>query len=58
MSTKTLDKTTLLDIGKLNKELQEAHRLLAAHGMDHYWTPNLETFSKVVLPILQTKVSD
>lgn len=58
MSTKTLDKTSLLDIGKLNRELREAHRLLNAHGMGHYWTPNLDTFSNVVLPILQQKVDD
>lgn len=55
MSTNTLEKTTLLDIDKLNLELREAHRLLNVHGMGHYWTPNIDTFSNA-LGMLKRKV--
>lgn len=56
MSTDTLDKTSLLDIDKLKAEMREAHRLLRAHGMDHYWTPNVDTFM-LSLEILKSKMT-
>ncbi len=52
----TLDKTTLLDIDRLQAELREAHRVLNAHGMGHYWTPNLDAFSNGVLGVLKNKL--
>jgi hypothetical protein len=55
MSNDTLEKTTLLDIDKLQAEMREAHRLLNAHGLGHYWTPNIETFNTTVLSSLKKR---
>lgn len=57
MSTDTLEKTSLLDVDRLVQELREAHRLLEVNQMGHYWTPNLDTFSTTVLPMLKSRMS-
>lgn len=57
MSTDILEKTSLLDIDRLQAELREAHRLLNAHGMGHYWTPNMDTFATVSLNALKKRMS-
>jgi hypothetical protein len=56
MTNDTLEKTTLLDIDKLQAEMREAHRLLNAHGMGHYWTCNLDAFTNSVLVNLKKRV--
>jgi len=55
-STDTLDRSTLLDIDKLQAEMREAHRLLKVHKRGHYWTPQLDTFMNVVLPGLKQRI--
>lgn len=57
MSKDTIERTSLLDIDHLQAELREAHRLLKAHDMEHYWTPNLDTFTGSVLVNLKKRMS-